>query len=336
MEPDVSPLPEPAPAPPRVVRRSFFRDVPWHWSDVFIGLAPYFLALATFDVLSRFTLSAARASLWLLATQTWMLVYPLSIARRRRGGSPHLPRFRAFFVEAPRALLALLAVIAAIVVMLQIMPNLVDEENGQSSPGDPFVQSPNRFLPLAFMILAVLVAPVAEEIFFRGMLYNALRQRVHPVVAAVLQAVVFGLVHFPLGVFVSAAAGVVGVILVVVYEWRRTLLAPVLLHSLVNALGFAITALSVAASANAPILGVSGAAQKGGCLITEVLPDSAADTAGLRVGDLVTAVESKPVVDIPSIARIVRWKRVGEAVSVEFIRDENRFTVDAVLQRRQH
>jgi len=327
-------MPGPASTTPRAARRSYFRDVPWRVRDVLGGFAPDVLALAPAALLGPVSVSAALAGHWLpalLAIEAWMLVYPLWIARRRHAGSPRLPRPRAVLVETLFALPALLAVMAGQVVMFNGMAYLFGEGMNSTAPWEPVVRSPNWFEPLAFMILAVTVVPVAEEVFFRGMLYNALRRRFHPVVAALLQAVVFGLAH-PFGLAFAAIITFVGVALAVVYEWRKTLLAPVLLHAMINAVAMAIMAWN---AANAPMLGIEGSPHEGGCVITKVMPGSAADAAGLQVGDVVTAVDRNPVADIPGIARIISRKWVGDPVSVEFIRGGQAHQVDPILQRWQ-
>jgi len=334
MEPLDTPAPGPAGAPTRAARRSFFRDVPWRWSDLLIAFAPDVLVLAVAALIGPVSISAALAWVWLpflLVVEAWTLGYPLWIARRRHAGSPHLPRPRAVLVETLFALPALLAVMAGQVVMFNVLAYLLGEGVRSTMPWEPVVRAPNWYEPLALMILAVSVVPVAEEVFFRGMLYNALRQRLHPVVAALLQALVFGLAH-PFGLAFAAIITFVGLALAVVYEWRKTLLAPVLLHAMINAVAMAIMAWN---AANAPMLGIEGSPHEGGCVITKVMPGSAADRAGLQIGDVVTAVDRNPVVDIGGIAQIVSRKRVGDTMSVEFIRGGQAHQVDPILQRWQ-
>ena len=96
-------------------------------------------------------------------------------------------------------------------------------------PLEPIVRSPNRVDSLGLMILAVLVAPVAEEVLFRGMLFNKLRKRLHVLVAAPLQAVAFGLLH-PFGLADMAGVALVGLAFALLYEWRKTLVAPIMMH----------------------------------------------------------------------------------------------------------
>ena len=109
--------------------------------------------------------------------------------------------------------------------------------------------------------MAVTLAPVAEEMFYRGLFYNALRQRLHPILAATVQAVVFGYDH-PFGLANSAGIGMAALLLALFYEWRKTLLTPILVHATMNAVGWCFLASSLAADAAAPRIGVIGEAHQ--------------------------------------------------------------------------
>ncbi len=99
-----------------------------------------------------------------------------------------------------------------------------------------------RGAALAFMApVVILVAPIAEEIFFRGFLHKGLRRRLPVWGAAVVSSIVFGLVHVhPL---LMPALFVVGLGLALLYERQRSLLAPVVAHATFNILGFVTIAL---------------------------------------------------------------------------------------------
>ena len=45
-------------------------------------------------------------------------------------------------------------------------------------------------------IVVIVVAPIAEEFFFRGFFYRALRSRLGILSAAAIDGLVFGLIHF--------------------------------------------------------------------------------------------------------------------------------------------
>jgi membrane protease YdiL (CAAX protease family) len=79
-------------------------------------------------------------------------------------------------------------------------------------------------------------APVVEEIFFRGLLYRSLRNRLSITSAALIAGAMFGLVHitsYPLDTLpVKAAFGVIACLL---YERTGSLLPGIGLHSFVDA-----------------------------------------------------------------------------------------------------
>ena len=81
----------------------------------------------------------------------------------------------------------------------------------------------------------VIVAPVAEELFFRSFLCRFLVERIGPVAGIFLQALIFGSGHFatPLHMPVAFAGGIV---LGMVYVYTRSLWASIFLHASSNAL----------------------------------------------------------------------------------------------------
>lgn len=90
---------------------------------------------------------------------------------------------------------------------------------------------------VALAIIAVAVsAPVVEEIFFRGLLYRSLRNRLSLLPAVLIAGALFGLVHitsYPLDTLpVKAAFGVIACLL---YERTGSLLPGIGLHAFVDA-----------------------------------------------------------------------------------------------------
>ena len=83
---------------------------------------------------------------------------------------------------------------------------------------------------------AILLAPVAEEILFRGILYPAIKQAGFPRLALWGTALLFAAVHMNLVTFVPLA--VLALILTALYERTDNLLAPITAHALFNALNF--------------------------------------------------------------------------------------------------
>ncbi len=89
---------------------------------------------------------------------------------------------------------------------------------------------------LALGVVAVLVAPVAEEVLFRGILYPAIKQFGYPRLALWGTSLLFAAVHLNMVTFVPLA--VLALVLTGLYERTNNLLAPIMTHVLFNALNF--------------------------------------------------------------------------------------------------
>ena len=77
-----------------------------------------------------------------------------------------------------------------------------------------------------------ILAPLGEELVFRGVVYGQLRKVLKVPFAVVLSGLAFGLFH---GNLVQAVyATVIGCLLALVYEWYGTIAAPMLFHSVAN------------------------------------------------------------------------------------------------------
>ena len=84
----------------------------------------------------------------------------------------------------------------------------------------------------------ILLAPVAEEMFFRGILYPAIKQAGFPRLALWGTSVVFAAIHLTPVIFLPLL--VLALLLVWLYEKTNNLLAPIAAHSLFNGLNFAL------------------------------------------------------------------------------------------------
>jgi uncharacterized protein len=91
------------------------------------------------------------------------------------------------------------------------------------------------------ILLAVVIAPVAEELAFRGYLYGVIKRYFGAVPALVLSGILFALIHlnlpsfFPLLVLASVFA--------LAYELSGSLLVPMTMHALFNALSLILVLL---------------------------------------------------------------------------------------------
>lgn len=87
-------------------------------------------------------------------------------------------------------------------------------------------------------LFTILLAPVAEEMFFRGVLYTTMRQHLGTMPAALASATVFAMIHFNLGSFLPLLVLAVG--LALIYERTGNILAPMLAHSLFNTTNYVL------------------------------------------------------------------------------------------------
>ncbi len=85
----------------------------------------------------------------------------------------------------------------------------------------------------AIVALAVVIAPLAEEIVFRGFLFPGLRDRFSPVAAAVVSSMVFAIYHADVLVFVPIF--LLGLMLAWVTEMTRSIWPAIIGHAVFNA-----------------------------------------------------------------------------------------------------
>ena len=73
----------------------------------------------------------------------------------------------------------------------------------------------------------------------------------------------------------------------------------------------------------------------GGARVTSVFPDSAAEKAGLQVGDIIVAINEKTVTSAAELRNTIGLLRSGENIGIRYLRDNKSFLASAELGRRQ-
>lgn len=88
--------------------------------------------------------------------------------------------------------------------------------------------------------VVMVAAPLAEEAFFRGFLYQGLRRRYRVWPSALVSALLFGMAHFTgvASLQLLLPLALVGLGLALVYERRRSLLSAICAHATFNVFGF--------------------------------------------------------------------------------------------------
>ncbi len=94
---------------------------------------------------------------------------------------------------------------------------------------------------ILFCIVGAFIAPVAEEIFFRGILYGFFRRWGMPT-ALVLSTLFFELSH-PFRHTIPVTQIIGGILFAVAYEMEKNLLVPIIIHVLGNLAIFALARL---------------------------------------------------------------------------------------------
>lgn len=243
------PLPPP-PEPPHVRRPSWSGlgdrlPVPWPWWEaIFVYLAGGFLLGGAAAALVAGTGTSDEALVVeSLAADVVLVVSMVLWLRWRHPGWTERVGVEVRVRDAVRGYLsglALYPVIAILGIPLGwVFERLVGHAIQQPEQLSPDTRTAFKVLAV---VLAVVVAPVAEELFFRGMLYRSIRDR-HGVVAGLAcSSVLFGLVHYvpaPAAdaVFLQVVMVFTGIGLALIYERRGNLLGSIAAHAAFNTIG---------------------------------------------------------------------------------------------------
>jgi len=139
---------------------------------------------------------------------------------------------------------------------------------------------------IAAGLMVIVVAPFVEEFFFRGFFYRSLRTRYPIALAALIDGLIFGLIHFGFdgadGLLILPPLAFLGVIFCLVYEKTKSLWAVVGMHAFNNTIAF-----SAQADDGWKVAVVAGPAMLAACvLLPRLLPDgpSPLPPAASRVG----------------------------------------------------
>jgi membrane protease YdiL (CAAX protease family) len=236
----VSPHPQVPPPPAEDVGGQ--ARVPWSWLDavgvLLLSGVLYFFGLSLlFAVISSelVTTAVSLVSLGVVtATSVVLYIRARYPGRVRAVMGPRHGSGKELAVGLGFGLLGFVAVNWVFSLLLQAVASGLGFELPEVQQGLREALAKSSLAP-AVIVAAVLVAPVAEELFFRGMLFQALRDRLGVWPGIVLSGVIFGAVHFEPVAIVSIAP--LGIFLGWLFHWRGTLLAPMAAHALFNLIG---------------------------------------------------------------------------------------------------
>jgi membrane protease YdiL (CAAX protease family) len=172
---------------------------------------------------------------------TWILI-PIFLRQHQFGWR------EAFGLRGPKLVRALLLAVIFVIVILPfawLLQNIsvsVLTKLGWPPADQTAVAlmagAKSPWLEIYLGVFAVVLAPVAEEFIFRGILFPVVRQLGYPRLAWFGVSALFAFIHFDLAIFFPLFA--LALALTWLYEKTGNLLAPVAAHSLFNAANLAV------------------------------------------------------------------------------------------------
>lgn len=193
-----------------------------------------FLVLSAADQAVAATLSATTVYLLALAFAIGIprLVSRRYVTTKRELGLSRLPSWLDI-VLAPAGLVAYFFTATMLLVLASAVFPGLDANEAQQLPFS--TTAGGASFALAFLTLVV-IAPLAEEVLFRGYLYGKLR-RIAPVwLAAIITSLLFGLAHLQWNVAIDVFA--MSLIMCLFRETTGTIWVGVLMHMMKNGIAF--------------------------------------------------------------------------------------------------
>ena len=141
--------------------------------------------------------------------------------------------FRVFGVGRPIRLGGLLGVFTLVFVLQETLRIVMGDRISIDPTGGMDLWQAGWAGLAAMLVSACIVAPISEEILYRGVLFQGLLNRFGPLAAALLSAFIFTIVHF-YGLYGTLGVGILGVALALVYHATRSLPAVIIFHAIYN------------------------------------------------------------------------------------------------------
>ena len=224
--------PSPAPPPWKVAVEQLGADCPWRGRD----LIPLVLLLALAQLVRT---RLPENVVWdVLAFQGAALAGLLWLARRKPHpfGAP-VP-FRTIAGQAFLRWLAILPILWTAALAWNFLLTLAGHAPRFQESIGLFLASDDFLSRIAFVFFAVVLAPLAEEGLFRGLLQPLLTRRAGATAGLALTALGFAALHGDLGTFVPLA--IFSVALSLAYARTGTLWVAIGMHALFNAANLAL------------------------------------------------------------------------------------------------
>ncbi len=223
-------------ARPAYPESPLLRSFGWPEAILAVFLASFFLLTLSGASTGQVPRMRSR-DLILSATLTIGLVLALAgFLRLRRFDLNLLGGFSkiGFFRTAITGVVLILASYPLILLADIISQRLLRRVPDKQAIVEMFSQSSTLEQRILIILLAVSLAPVAEEFIFRLFMYGVVRRYCGRVVGVLVSALLFAAVHAHLPSF--GPLFVLGACLAIAYEWSGSILVPMMMHALFNAI----------------------------------------------------------------------------------------------------
>jgi membrane protease YdiL (CAAX protease family) len=206
------------------------------------------LAAAIFELPDAVDVVLLPLPLATLAAVTLLWVHVRHRAVGRLTG-PTKGRAKEWLVGAGIGVAGFFVVNVVLSIVVQVGAGLIGVELAEPQPELRQMAADAAMIPW-LILSAVIVAPLAEEIYFRGMVFQALRGPIGRWGAILLSAVIFAAAHviaeptWAGGALVFALILPLGIILAWVFDRRGSLVTPIAIHAVFNAITMALMLLA--------------------------------------------------------------------------------------------
>ena len=210
--------------------------------------ASQYILLGVFNLLSFFKISLASVSQTVLETSISALVYVITIfililvpklikkwgTSMKDIGLDRLPTWTDIIITPAGMIIYLIFSSALIILFQRIVPNFdIDQVQNVG-----FKQLNSQFEYLLAFSTLVVIAPVAEEVLFRGYLFGKLKKQCPVWLSIIVTSLLFGFLHGNLNVMVDTFA--LSIILCILRVITGSIWPSILLHMLKNGIAFYI------------------------------------------------------------------------------------------------
>jgi membrane protease YdiL (CAAX protease family) len=216
------------------------KPVPWSVTDTWLGLLLFVVVIVGTVVVTLLLPEQGPGRSIATAALEAVLVLPVVVILGIRRISWRELGFRRFSWNWMALGIGLLILVYPLI----ILHNLVLVQLGIDTQGDSITQLYQALkAPVPFLVAGVLLAPLAEETFFRGFLFAGLRQKYGWLKSMLISSALFAGFHLQLVALIPTF--LLGCLLAYLYQRTDSIWPGIIIHFLINALALCVTVLVV-------------------------------------------------------------------------------------------